>query len=737
MKLKKKVILQILEQSGVPLSLSQIRQRLGLKKQQHIKLKALVNQLILKGTLSQDKSKFTLPAKGVIDSRVAALPKKRKFSTATSKTASKKPSNTPGVIGVFSKTPRGFGFVNTGGERDVYIPEKNQHGAMDGDRVEIAMFQSRNLGSSKGKIIKIVERNPRYFLARLARGKQMTLAMPINEKSGLRPMVILPKNDLAEAKSGDLITGVLVEPPFETKDLYGEILKVMPVQTIDELAFDLILTENQIMTEFSKEACDEAEKFSQRVLHRLDSGRTDLRNLDFVTIDGKDARDFDDAVFVEKQASGNYRLFVSIADVAHYVRPGQPIDQEAYQRGTSTYFPTHAIPMLPEALSNNLCSLRPQVNRFTLTCEMEIDSEGEVLDYSIYESVIRSQARLNYEEVAAFMEGRPHSIQNKKACAALKVMAQLFPILAKKRYKRGSLDFSFSETKVALNEKREVTGFRKDYQSVSMQLIEQFMLEANETVARHCLKYKLPGLYRVHDKPDMSKMEKLQSTFWYFGIAVKPSHLRDPRKINKVLKKIKDHPNRDQIQVLFLKSMALACYRNTNEGHFGLAAEHYAHFTSPIRRYPDLIVHRALKAKLEADRAGKRCRKSAISSEIAEYLSRQERRADQAERQSFDLIKVIFMESYLGQSLKAQVISTNSAGVMIELTDLCLECFLPLETFNDDFYHYDEVRLILQGRQTNHVIQTGTMLNVQVVRTDRINRKIEFLLEDWFENKVA
>ncbi|MBF0277614.1 MAG: ribonuclease R [SAR324 cluster bacterium] len=729
MKLKKKVILQVLEHSGVSLSLQQIRHRMGLKKQQHAKLKALLNHLILKGKLSREQNKFAISTKKSSHLQKSANVRKRHFR--------EKEIAASGTIGNFSRTHRGYGFVNTGDGRDVFISEKNQHGAMDGDLVEVALFRSQRLGSTKGEIIRIVEREPKYFIARLVRGKQLTLAMPISEMSGLKPLIILPENDLEEAKSGTLVSGMVIEPPFKSKELYGELLKVMPVQTVDELAFDLILTENGIAADFSEDALKEAEQFSQQVRFRADSGRTDLRSLDFVTIDGSDARDFDDAVFVQKNESGTYQLFVSIADVAHYVRPENAIDREAYARGTSTYFPTHAIPMLPEVLSNHLCSLRPKVNRLTLTCEMEIDEKGELLNYSIYESMIRSRARLNYDDVADFMEGRMNPIQNKKVLAALETMAQLFPILSKKRYKRGSINFSFAETKADLNENREVIGFHKEYQSVSMQLIEQFMLEANETVARHCHEHKLPSLYRVHEKPDMNKLEKLQNTFWFFGVGVKTSQLRDPRKINSVLDAIKDHPNRDQIQVLFLKSMALACYRTTNQGHFGLAAEHYTHFTSPIRRYPDLIVHRALKSKLEADRIGKGFRKVAIEPEVAEHLSRLERRAELAERQSIDLIKVIFMESYLGQNLQAQVISTSPAGVSIELTDLCVECFLPLEVFNNDYYHYDDVRLILTGRHSNHVIQTGTLLKVQVLRTDRINRKIEFQLEDWLEDKVA
>lgn len=724
MKLKKKVVLQILEKSAVPLSLSQIRHRLGVKKQQHAKLKALLKKLVLKGKLHHAQGKFMHPKTKPPPQTFPPKFPRQQLTTA-------------GMIGSFSKNPRGFGFVSVDRGRDVYVAKRDQQGALDGDRVEIVFMRSRHSGARKGKIVRIVERQYKHFLARLVRGKRVTLALPLYEKSNLPAVVISAENDLTEAQSGDLITGILTPSPPGCKDRYGKILRILPVQMVDELAFDLILTENQIATEFSEEARKGAESFSRRVCYQPDSGRVDLRYLEFVTIDGKDARDFDDAVYAEKQENGNYRLWISIADVAHYVQPNQPIDEEAYQRGTSVYFPTHAIPMLPEALSNHLCSLRPKVNRLTLTCEMEMDATGAVLDYSIYESIIRSQARLNYEEVADFLEEKTSTIGNKKIQKSLETMYQLSQILAKKRYLRGAVNFSFPEYRTELNKNREVTGFRKDFQSVSMKLIEQLMLEANETVARHCLKHKLPGLYRVHDKPDMFKMEKFQNTFWSLGIAEKLSRLHDSKNINKLLQSTLHHPNRYQIQLLLLKSMALACYRTNNQGHFGLAAEYYTHFTSPIRRYPDLIVHRALKAQILSQRKGKRLKARPIDSEIAEHLSQQERKAEVAEKQSLELVKIIFLEKYLGQSLTAQVNAVHANGIQVELTDLCLECFLPLESLNDDFYYYDETRLALRGNHSNYLVQAGTRLRVHLVRTDRINRKLGFQLENWLENQAA
>ena len=724
MKLKKKVVLRILEQSGMPLSLKQIRHRLGVSKQQQAKLKAMLSALIFKGKIEQVNGQFLLISKR----SSASHP-----SPSAHKMVHAEKSISFGMTGIFSKNSRGFGFVSMAKGQDVFISRKDKNGAMDGDRVEVILTRSRRPGHRKGKIVKIIEKKPQSFLARLVRGKRMTLALPINKNSELPPVVILPQDDLAKAKSGDWVSGILVAPPAHSKDIYGKILKVRSVQSVDELAFDLILTENQTATRFSKDASKEAENLPQRIRFQADSGRVDLRALGFVTIDGEDARDFDDAVYVEKKDSSTFRLFVSIADVGHYVRANGSIDRDAYQRGTSVYFPSHAVPMLPEILSNNLCSLRPGVNRLTLTCQMEIDAEGQVRDYSIYESMIRSQVRLTYEDVAAFLEGKPAEIRSKKIRNSLLIMVELSELLARKRNKRGVIDFFFPEYNAVLNETGEIMGFRKDFQSVSMRLIEQFMLEANETVAQHCLRYDLPALFRVHDKPDHFKMEKLQNSFWYLGLSDKLGSFRNPHKINRFLKKLEGHPHRFQIQLMLLKSMAQACYRTSNKGHFGLAAKHYTHFTSPIRRYPDLIVHRALKAKLAADRKKKTYQRKSIPAEVAEHLSQQERKAENAERQSFDLVKTIYMERFLGQQLKARVIAVNSAGLTIELPDHCMECFLPLQVLHDDHYHYYENRLSLFGQHSNRLVQAGTMLMLQLTRTDRIQRSIEFRLEHWLD----
>jgi len=465
------------------------------------------------------------------------------------------------------------------------------------------------------------------------------------------------------------------------------------------------------------------------------SGRRDLRNLDFVTIDGKTARDFDDAVCVimDKDSPGSFRLFVAIADVAHYVRPEDPVDMEALERGTSVYFPTHAVPMLPEELSNNLCSLRPNVNRLTLTCEMRFNDEGEVVGYSLSESIIRSRARLIYEDVADFLDGRHSSIRDPKLQTNILNMHKLAIILERKRIRRGAVQFSFAEEVFEFDADQQMTGVGRIYQSSAMKLIEQFMLEANETVARHCVKNKLPALYRVHDRPDMRKLKKLQQTFFRFGVRTPLSKLANPQEFNAVIEQIQELPHFEQLQILLLRTMALAVYMTTNKGHFGLAAEYYAHFTSPIRRYPDLVVHRAIKDKLHQDQVLKYKKKRfpQVDGDLAEQCSQQERRAEKAERQSIDLMKVEFLAPHAGQTFQAVVVSVESQGFMVNLEPHGLEWFLTLESMHDDSYVYDEIRLSLHGRRKNRTLQAGQRLEIRLLRADPIHRTLEFEVERW------
>ncbi len=754
MKTHKKQILRLLENHGDSLSTKQIRGALGLNKTATAKLKAELLKLIKAGKISKQGTRYL---KAQEKPKHAVSKEKRKETTAA-KAENREPVQTESVWkprtksrsksgsgktekGYFTRNQKGFGFVAIGGARsDVFIGENEQGYAMEGDLVEIEIFRSRGFrGKSKGEIVNVLERASSDILARLKRTKRETVAVPVHRNSGLPFLWVAEEDDLPELETGTLVEVELLEENKHAKKSSpapsGRVLRALENTSDHELGFQLILNENLIRTEYPQEGLEHVKKFSPRVRFDSSSGRRDLRDLDFVTIDGKTARDFDDAVCVipDSGKSGGFRLFVAIADVAHYVRPGDPVDQEALLRGTSVYFPTHAVPMLPEELSNNLCSLRPNVNRLTLTCEMRIDSSGEVIGYSLAESIIRSRARLIYEDVADLLDGRTSSISSPELQTNIRKMHKLAKILERKRIQRGAVQFSFAEEVFEFDSDQQMTGIGRSYQSSAMKLIEQFMLEANETVARHCVKNRMPALYRVHDRPDMRKLQKLQQTFFRFGVKTSLSTLADPKKFNEVIEQIQELPHFEQLQVLLLRSMALAVYQTTNKGHFGLAAEYYAHFTSPIRRYPDLVVHRALKEKLHLDQGvkSKNERLPFVNSELAEQCSQQERRAEKAERQSIDLMKVDFLAPHAGQTFQAVVTSIDNHGFRVNLEPHGLEWFLPLEAMPDDNYVYDDIRLSLQGRRKNRTLQAGQRLEIRLLRADPIHRTLEFEVERW------
>ncbi len=740
-------ILRMLEKHGDSLSAKQIRSELGLKKGATAKLKAELQKLIKAGKITKQCTRY-LKAKETqnkVGSRDKIKVKKEKIQNETlwkqRPKNRQKSSSSKMEKGYFTRNRKGFGFVNIGGGRtDVFIGENEQGFAMEGDLVEIVLSRKRGFrGKQKGEIVRILERASREILARLKRTKRDTVAVPVHCNSGLPFLWIAPEDDLPELETGTLIEVELLEENKHPNKTYpapsGRVLRALENTSDHELGFQLIINENLIRTEYPAEALEHVKNYAPQVRFDPASGRRDLRDLDFVTIDGKTARDFDDAVCVimDKDSPGSFRLFVAIADVAHYVWPEDPVDMEALERGTSVYFPTHAVPMLPEELSNNLCSLRPHVNRLTLTCEMRFDDEGEVVGYSLSESIIRSRARLIYEDVADFLDGRHSSIRDPKLQTNILNMHKLAIILERKRIRRGAVQFSFAEEVFEFDADQQMTGIGRIYQSSAMKLIEQFMLEANETVARHCVKNKLPALYRVHDRPDMRKLKKLQQTFFRFGVRTPLSKLANPQEFNSVIEQIQELPHFEQLQILLLRTMALAVYMTTNKGHFGLAAEYYAHFTSPIRRYPDLVVHRAIKDKLHQDQVLKYKKKrfTQVDGDLAEQCSQRERRAEKAERQSIDLMKVEFLAPHAGQTFQAVVVSVESQGFMVSLEPHGLEWFLTLESMHDDSYVYDEIRLSLHGRRKNRTLQAGQRLEIRLLRADPIHRTLEFEVERW------
>ena len=755
MKLNKGAVLRLMESQGTLLTAKQLRGLLGLKKSQSPKLKAWLQKQVQKGSLIQQGVRFGSaqlleqvldePSEKGQSSRGAKFQRGKVPEGQSSRGAkpARRSSSSKLLQGRFERNRRGFGFVMVGdGEPDLFIGEDEQNGAMDGDTVEVELLRRRGFrGRRKGVIVRILKRATSTLLARLERKKSSVVAIPVNTNSGIAKLRVPLEYDDPEIPGGTLVEVELIETKSGTGRFpQGRIVRNLAEANLHELAFERIIQENQVRTEYPEAALAHAEQFSTRIAFDPKSGRTDLRDLPFVTIDGRTARDFDDAVYAEELDGGRYRLHVAIADVAHYVQPGDPVDTEAVERATSVYFPTHAVPMLPEALSNELCSLRPGVNRFVLACTIEITPEGEVADYTICEGLIRSRARLVYDDVEELLQGRPSPIRNPELQDNLRLMHKLSQLLERKRGGRGAIQFSFAEETIEVDVENRMTGVSRREQNSAMRLIEQFMLEANETVARHCVRHKLPALYRVHEQPDPVKLKKLQRVFWRFGVTTPMARLQEPSAFNEVFEQIRELPNQEQLQVLLLRCMALAVYRVHNLGHFGLAAEFYAHFTSPIRRYPDLCVHRALKhwlAQQQLQGLNRKARKKLqpptpeVTPELAEQCSQQERKAEKAELQSIDLMKVAFLERFVGEGFTATIQAVASAGLKVLLDPHGLGWFLPLETLTDDWYSFDEESLTLLGRRRQRLVQVGDRLQVRLLRADVLQRTLEFEAVQW------
>ncbi len=486
-----------------------------------------------------------------------------------------------------------------------------------------------------------------------------------------------------------------------------------------------ILSENRIPVIFSRQALKEASDFPSTV--RLDPAekRRDLRHFPFVTIDGADARDFDDAIYAETTGN-NYRIWISIADVAAYVKPNSRVDTEALKRGTSTYLPGRAIPMLPPALSNGLCSLKAGVNRKTVTCEILVDSSGEVLDTEIYESINRIHKRLTYDQVDDyFRDGSIRGKNNSQLEALLTICRDIAEILEKRRRKRGAVDFQMPETIFAFDPDNRVSGIGKSYQTKAMRVIEQFMLEANEAVARFCDKGAIPIMWRNHPPPLPEKVNDLKRLFWNSGLKI--SGLREGADFNRALRKCRHHPDRDLLEHSTLRTMSLAGYQIRREGHFGLAATHYCHFTSPIRRYPDLIVHRGVKAKLKGYRGSKVLERMALD------LSARERQATKAERMAVKFNKMVFIGDRIGDIIQVKVSGLHWKGLFVEMPDPYVEGFVRFSSVADDSYDYDERNQQVIGRKTNRVINYGTEINVMLTSLDRKQFMPEFIWLSWVD----
>ena len=668
--------------------------------------------------------------------------------------------------GIFSGHPKGFGFVAVEGmEQDVFIPEEKTGGALHGDRVQLVVDSEGQGGRRcEGTIIRILDHVNKEVVGYYQKNKSFGFVIPDNQK--LSKDIFIPQGCDMGAVTGHKVVAQITDFGDDRHKPEGRIKEILG--HVNDPGTDIlsILRAYGLPETFSQEIMEQLEKVPDEVSlpggeleegytpqdgpYSLDdfsepanwtgefAGRLDLRRLRTVTIDGEDAKDLDDAVTVAKNAAGNYILGVHIADVSHYVRENTLLDEEALRRGTSVYLVDRVIPMLPHKLSNGICSLNAGTDRLALSCIMEVDGHGTVMDHQIRETVIHVDKRMTYTAVNAILTDEdPETMEQYRDFVPMfRLMKELADILRSKRKQRGSIDFDFPESKIILDSKGKPIEIKPYERNAATKLIEDFMLLANETVAEDYFWQSLPFLYRTHDNPDPEKMKQLGVFINNFGYSIRLQQGEiHPKELQKLLDKIEGRPEEPLISRLTLRSMKQAKYTTFCSGHFGLATRYYTHFTSPIRRYPDLQIHRIIKENLHGGLGEKRAAHyEHILPQVAVQTSTLERRADEAERETEKLKKCEYMSRFIGQEFDGVISGVTNWGFYVELPNT-VEGLVRVSEMDDDYYIFDEERYELVGEMTRKTYKLGQPVRVQVANTDRLLRTVDFILPRSWQTK--
>jgi ribonuclease R len=637
----------------------------------------------------------------------------------------------------------GYGFViperpisDHAGSGDIYISGPLLNDAMHGDRVVARIERIKEGGRVEGRIIRILERANTSIVGRYDRDEDgMGFVVPFDRRVLMD--IMIPAGQEGGASPGDMVTAELTRWPTPTRGAIGHVTEVLGDIDAPGVDTEIIIRKYGIPDHHSREAVAEALRLGSDVSERDIRGRSDFRNQPIVTIDGEHARDFDDAISIERLGNGNFWLGVHIADVSHYVREGTALDRDAYERATSVYFPERAVHMFPSELSTGLCSLKPDVDRLVQSCLMEIDRRGEVVRHEFHDGVIHSHARMTYTDVNGILTDRDPALLQKYSSLVPKfeLMGELFRVLNDARRRRGSIDFDLHEAEVVMDEGGMVEAIIALQRNVAHRLIEEFMLLANETVASYLEGQGMPSLYRVHEEPDVLKVAKFEEFVSGFGYSLgAPLTTLRPRHFQKLLEKVQGKPEEKPIAFLMLRTMQKARYAPENMGHFGLAASSYTHFTSPIRRYPDLVVHRALRASRQrtlAEESLEELREDLP--ETARHTSEMERRAEDAERELVQWKKVKFMADKVGDEFDGYVVGVASFGLFVELIEHFVEGMVHVSTMADDYYRFVEGGHLLRGENTQKVYRLGDRVKVQVIRVNMDARQVDLGLVEILE----
>jgi ribonuclease R len=635
------------------------------------------------------------------------------------------------VTGRLSCHRDGYGFVSPeeGGD-DVFIPARFLRENMHGDKVAVRIEGDVSSGKREGRIIRTLERGYTKIVGRFELSRNFAYVIPGEQR--ITHDIYIPPTSWGKAKSGQEVVVEITAYPTAKRNPEGRVVEVLGWPDDPEVEVKTILRKYELPQQFSEEALDEARLIPQKPTARDIRGRKDLKDLFTVTIDGESARDFDDAVSIKKECGTATRLWVSIADVSHYVKEGSFLDREAYLRGTSVYFPDRCIPMLPEELSNGICSLNPDVDRLAVTAEMLFDNQGRMKEACFYPSVIRSDARLTYTLVRDILEKKTHEIREDYVDlnGRLALMKELALRLMEKRKKRGSIDFDLPEPEIVLDLQGRTESIIKAERNIAHRIIEEFMLAANEAVATHISGMEVPSIYRIHENPDEEKLADFREFIFNFGYEFKMKEGKvKPRDLQKLLEESEGRAEEKMVNEVLLRCMKQARYSVDNVGHFGLASPCYTHFTSPIRRYPDLVIHRILKSLLSGRlKKNEITRRSAVLPDTAEHSSKRERTAMDAEREIITLKKLQFMKDKTGEEYDGFISGVTSFGFFVELDEYFVEGLVHVSTLRNDFYHYDEKQHSLVGENTGERFRVGDRVGVKVVLVSLEKRQIDLVL---------
>ncbi|MDG6777577.1 ribonuclease R [Thiomicrorhabdus sp. zzn3] len=621
--------------------------------------------------------------------------------------------------------PDGFGFVvPEDGSKDLFLSEKEMHKVLHGDIVIASISGEDRRGRREGVVVEIAERANHQILGRLAFEDGLAWVRPNNNR--ITQDVFIPQDGLLDAKEEQIVLVEIIHQPSMRSGPIGKIVEVLGDYMAPGMEIDSAIHDHGIPNSWSDALLAELEAIPDEVTEADLEGRKDLRALQLVTIDGEDSKDFDDAVFAKRRKNG-WRLVVAIADVSHYVKPGTELDKEAYQRGNSVYFPQRVIPMLPEKLSNGICSLNPQVDRLCMVADMSISDDGTLERSQFYQAVMNSKARLTYNQVHDILtnENSEHRETFAELVPHLEELNSLYQALVKARGERGALDFDTTETRIVFDESRKIDSIVPVKRNDAHKLIEECMLMANVATARYLKWHKMPMVYRVHESPSEEKLANLRTFLGDFGLQLDGGDAPTAQDYAKVVNQVEGQPYQHLVQTVLLRSMSQAVYQPENKGHFGLNYEHYTHFTSPIRRYPDLLIHRAIRHAWTKAGADAFLYDDAKMAEFGAHCSDTERRADEATRDAVTFLKCEFLSHRIGEEYEAVITAATNFGLFVEIDNLYVEGLIHITELGDDYFHYDGARHCLKGERTGKVYRLGDRVKVQVAQVNLDDRKVD------------